>query len=376
MSIRKRIKTVLTIAILTMVLFAVSAQAELEGELGILDLTANGGINPATGAPWAEGDTYRFAFFTSVARTAESSDISEYNTWVQNLANVTTVYDIGVNEGVTWKVIASTADIDARDNTSTNTGVNGPGETIFLLDGSTVVANDYADLWDGSIQHIIDLTEQGAIYTWWPWTGTYLDGTATGPLGNGGEVVQGRSDITTEWIWRVWTSDPDHLEHNMYALSEPLLIISTDPALPDVEAGSDWVTWSGASVTLDDVEVVSNLPGALTYVWSADPADGVVFSPSATVEAPTITITKATDNPSVVTFTLAVNNVGSGNPDEIDTMAIDVYDNSCLAADDVGTVIFDPTDFNGDCLTNIEDLAELAYSWLVDYRLTAPAIEP
>ena len=39
----------------------VSAGGELTSELGILDLTANGGINPATGAAWASGDTYRLA---------------------------------------------------------------------------------------------------------------------------------------------------------------------------------------------------------------------------------------------------------------------------------------------------------------------------
>ncbi len=373
MNTRRRIKTVMTIAIVAM---AVMAQANtLEDELGILDLTANGGINPATGAPWAEGDTYRFAFFTSVGRTAESADIADYNAWVQGLANATSVYDIGANEGVTWKVIASTSAIDARDNTSTNPGVDGTGESIFLLDGSTVVANDYADLWDGKIQHIIDRTELGTLYTWWPWTGTNLSGTKTGPLGNGGQVVQGNSSVTTEWIWRTNTYDPPNLEHNMYALSEPLFILSVDPTLPDVDAGSDWITWSGASVTLDDVVVVSNDPGALTYAWSADPGAGVVFDPNEFVEAPMITITKAAGDPITVTFTLAVNNLGSGNPDEADTMTIDVYDNSCLAAKAIGTVAIDPTDFNDDCMTNFEDIAELASRWLVDYKLTDPAAE-
>jgi len=376
MNTKKRIKTVLTIAIAVMAVLTVSAQAEtLEGELGILDLTANGGNNPATGAPWAEGDTYRFAFFTSVTRTAEESDISVYNSWAQSLADDTTVYDIGENEGVIWKVIASSSDVDARDNTSTNTSVNGTGETIFLLDGSTVVANDYADLWDGEIQHIIDITEQGATYTWWPWTGTTLSGTKYGPLG-GGSVIQGNSGLTTEWIWRnQFTSDPASNQMNMYALSEPLVIVSADPLLPDVEAGSDWITWSGASITLDDVEVVSNLPGALTYAWSASPSDGVVFD-SDSIEAPTITITKPAGDPITITFTLAVNNAGSGNPDEVDAMKIDVYDSSCLAALSLGPVAFDSTDFNSDCMTNIGDLAELALNWLADYRLTEPAVEP
>jgi hypothetical protein len=371
-----------------MAVLTVSAQADLECELGILDLTANGGNNPATSAPWAEGDTYRFAFFTSVARTAEEPNIVVYNDWAQGLANDTTAYDIGVNEGVVWKIIGSTSAIDARDNTSTNPTVE-TGCAIYLLDGSTLVASDNADLWDGSIDHIIDRTEQGALFTWWPWTGTYLDGIKApdSPGGRGalgyGDVSQGRSDVTTEWIWRTNTSDGAATLHNMYALSDPLVIINTNPDLPDVQAGSDWVTWSGEPVVLDDVVVTNNLPSALTYAWTASPSAGVVFTPNdggdgstSSVESPTVTITKATTNPSVVTFTLAVNNEGSGNPDEIDTMRIDVYDNSCLAADDVGTVIFDPTDFNDDCLTNLNDIAEVAFNWLVDYALTAPATLP
>ena len=33
----------------------------LAGELGVLDLSANGGNNPNTGTPWEEGDTYWLA---------------------------------------------------------------------------------------------------------------------------------------------------------------------------------------------------------------------------------------------------------------------------------------------------------------------------
>ena len=71
MDTRRRIITVLVIAISVM---AVMTQANvLEDELGMLDLTSNGGINPATGAPWAEGDTYRLAFYTSGKITPESA---------------------------------------------------------------------------------------------------------------------------------------------------------------------------------------------------------------------------------------------------------------------------------------------------------------
>lgn len=383
-------KPIITVLIVAVAMLAAMTQANvLEDELGMLDLTANGGINLATGAPWAEGDTYRLAFYTSGKITSESADITIYNAFIQGLADTTTVYDIGVVEGVTWNIIGSTDAVDARDNTSTNPYEDGIGGTIFLLDGTTVVANNYADLWDGSIQHVINLTELGTLPTYfWPATGTYLDGTeapghggshnAIGD-GDGSGVHQGYAGSVTQWIWRTNTSGSNK-ERPVYALSDPLFILSVDPALPDVEAGSDWITWSGKPVVLDNVQVVNNLPSALTYSWSASPGAGVVFTPNdggdgstSSVMAPAVTITKPAGDPITVTLTLAANNIGSGNPDEIDTMQIDVYDDSCLAAKDIGPVLFDLSDFNKDCLTNIGDLAELAFNWLVDYRLTEPA---
>jgi len=386
----KRIVTLFTIAIAVMGTFA---QANvLECQLGILDLTANGGMNPATGVPWAEGDTYRFAFYSSGVMAPDQEDITVYNDFIQNLADNTSVYDIGADEGGTWKLIGSTDAVDARDNTSTNINVNGSGEAIFLLDGTTIVANDYADLWDGEIQHVIDLTEQGTIPTYlWPATGTYWDGTSSAGkpgthgsvIGNSGEISQGYAGDTTQWIWRTNTSGSRTKARPMYALSDPLTVLSVDPLLPDVDAGSDWITWSGEPVVLDDVEVVNNLPSALTYSWTASPSDGVVFTPNdggdgstSSAMAPTVTITKPYGDLNTVTLTLAVNNVDSGNPDEIDRMKIDVYDNSCLAAQSQGPVVFDVTDFDKNCLTDIKDLAEAAMNWLVDYRLTEPATEP
>ncbi len=149
----------------------------------------------------------------------------------------------------------------------------------------------------------------------------------------------------------------------------------TDPNIPEVDAGVDMVTWSGEPVQLDPniVEQPGSTWTNLTYLWTADPADGVVFDPSADVEAPVVTITKETDNPSVVTLTLAVNN--EGNPPEeavTDTMKIDVYDDACIAAVTLGLAELDPSDFDGDCITNFSDFAVLAATWLDDYTLTEP----
>jgi len=134
------------------------------------------------------------------------------------------------------------------------------------------------------------------------------------------------------------------------------------------------VTWSGQAVQLDP-NVVNNDPvqPTLSYLWNADPDDGVVFS-ATNIEAPTVTITKATDNPSTVQLTLSVSRPGSSPV--TDSMEIDVYDTACLAAIDTDTTNFDHTDFNGDCTTNLEDLAVTAVSWIRDYLLTEPEPKP
>lgn len=240
------LKQVLLVAAVCGLVFALDPGAEaapLTGELGILDLTANGGLNPATGSAWAYGDYYRFAFITSTDGDSypASSDISTYNDMVQGLADASAL-NIGQDDGGYWRVIGSTADVDARDNTWTNPDEDGPGHAIFLLDGSTVVANDYADLWDGDVQHIINVTEKGETRTSWPYTGTYLDGTSVegkpssfSVLGGGGDVHQGNGGNTTEWVWRQWTGDTADLPY--YAMSEPQMVVPEPATLALVGLG-------------------------------------------------------------------------------------------------------------------------------------------
>jgi len=149
---------------------------------------------------------------------------------------------------------------------------------------------------------------------------------------------------------------------------------TADANFPDVDGGVDMITWSGEPVPMDPNIVEA--PGSdwtdLTYLWTADPPDGVVFDPNEFVDAPAVTISKVTDNPSSVMTTLEVNNKGRLEPGVTDTMTIDVYDDSCLAAKAAGLAVIDPTDFDGNCITNFTDFAVMATTWLDDYTLTAP----
>ena len=139
-----------------------------------------------------------------------------------------------------------------------------------------------------------------------------------------------------------------------------------------VVAGDDMITWSGQPVELD--ATIEEGVTVVSYAWSAVPDTGVIFQPNEFVEDPTVTITKATDNPSTVALTLVVND-GINTP-VADTMTIDVYDNSCRAALGAGLAAENPTDLDANCITDLRDYAVLAAKWLVDQALTAPIPKP
>lgn len=105
--------------------------------------------------------------------------------------------------GTTWRAIASTPAVDARDNTGTNPAST--GVPIYLLDGSTVIANSNADLWDGNLLNPLNVNEEGltrARST--AWTGSTIFGigfigTELGALS--ANIRRGRSFLSdASWI--------------------------------------------------------------------------------------------------------------------------------------------------------------------------------
>ena len=162
------------------------AEAQLAGQLGVLDLTANGGINPATGADWAEGDTYRLIFLTSTTTTGLSPDITTYNSFVQATAAASTDFP-KLGNGL-WNILGSTLTVDARDNTGTNPNVE-TGVPVFLMDGTSLLAANNAELWSVPSAVPVTLDENG-VATSNPggrvFTGSFNDGTGVGAGGGGG----------------------------------------------------------------------------------------------------------------------------------------------------------------------------------------------
>jgi hypothetical protein len=232
-------------AIAGLAITTASAQDELKSQHGILLLTANGGINPATGFEWEYGDEYRLVFATSMGINATSSNIADYNAFVQNAANAST-FRGGALGNITWKALVSTPTVAANVNTETF-GVG--GESFWLVNGITVVADNYGDLYgSGTHSNAINMSEKGGSplnngsYSSL-WTGS--DGSGNPVLGNelgasGGTSRGGLWGFTSgaHWINRFNLSqttggNSGDGKFAIYAISEVLTITDgvSDPTL-------------------------------------------------------------------------------------------------------------------------------------------------
>ena len=116
------------------------------------------------------GDSFRLLFVTSTYTSAASTVLSTYNTFVQGRAAANA--NLAGFSGQ-FRALISTS-VDARDNTATT----GTGVPIYWVGGDKV-ADDYADLYDGSWDSEAGRTETGAgrgghLVVW---TGSNADGT-------------------------------------------------------------------------------------------------------------------------------------------------------------------------------------------------------
>ncbi len=230
--------------------------SEIESQLGILNLSASNGVNPATGNLWQVGDSYRLAFVTEDTTLATSVDIADYNAFVQGEAAASATF---ANLGsVTWKAIASAAGdgdtipaVDARTNTATNPSVDGTGEAVYLMDGNSVFATNYADLWDGNAPSGVRINRtqnniarlgnfpDTPIWADWTavWTGTGGNGAASSALGVASPRLGLMQAEVQFWITRS-TADGTANSLPMYALSDPLSVQAAGSSSP-------FDTWAG-----------------------------------------------------------------------------------------------------------------------------------
>ena len=135
------------------------------------------------------GDEFRLLFVTSGARDATSSNIADYNAFVQDAA---AAGHAGIQDySGQFRALASTADVDAIDNTATNYTTTDPGVRIWWLNSFLGAADHYVDFYDGSWDNRDPGRDENGVSVDFQqnasgrvWTGTSSDGEASQPLGS------------------------------------------------------------------------------------------------------------------------------------------------------------------------------------------------
>ena len=164
------------------------------------------------------GEQFRVLFITST-RNAVSSTIDDYNQHAINDAGAGHSAIRPYKDG--FRVIASTATVDARDNAA----LTGTGERIYWLDGATQVADNYSDLFDGSWDSVSPFDRAGnssskAVI----WTGSTNAGVAhsSNPLGSSDTVEVGG----TRFGFRPLSGGNAHRSSlvPLYAISQVLMV--------------------------------------------------------------------------------------------------------------------------------------------------------
>jgi sulfatase modifying factor 1 len=211
--------------------------------LAVLGLVGNnradGDITISTPPGLTAGDTFRIVFATDAVTHATSSNIADYNTFV----NVDATSEAGGGavlyngSPLTFFVIGSTATEDAIANIGST---NAP---VYLSGGTEIATSDgpsAGGLWSGALLHAIDEDLLGAppffLNYLGVWTGTSTAGVAAPgvPLGNqiGGDDALTASGAAFQASYR-WTWDTDsfnsHQVGMMYGISQPLTV----PTVPE-----------------------------------------------------------------------------------------------------------------------------------------------
>ena len=170
-------------------LFSVPTEAISEG----ITLAATSDLIPTDLA----GDRFRLIFVTYQGHAATSTDIENYNAYVQSQANASNALAGIKTHSSSFRVLGSTADVDARDNTYTTYTDDEPGVPIYWLNGNKV-ADDYADLYDGSWDDEANptLRNGNTIPPTVIWTGSSTNGTELIATGNVSRAL-GKSFVQT-----------------------------------------------------------------------------------------------------------------------------------------------------------------------------------
>jgi PEP-CTERM motif len=180
------------------------------------------GIVLQTPAGLKPGDEFRFVFVTDGIRDATSTNIADYDSFVNVDAGGATYNGVVLN----WLTIGSTDSVDAIDH------VGQANASVYMSDGTLVTSDTTATgLWSGALVHEINLDLAGNIVppANFVWTGTNPTGTGFGgPLGSPPTPQVGSTtDTGGAWVSSGRSNSGD--SRNFYGISSVLTVAQTVP---------------------------------------------------------------------------------------------------------------------------------------------------
>jgi hypothetical protein len=171
----------------------------------------------------------------------------------------------------------------------------------------------------------------------------------------------------TQYYWAVDTYLGGNDPNNNPAFG-PIFSFVADNLPPEVDAGSDVVTWLEAGAREGNLDASVTDIDAYTVQWTVvsepdDPnsPDALIADPSA--EDTTITLS------AIGEYVLQLE-ASDGEYTGSDTVTINVYEDGCQAAQSLPDYVPLPGDVNGDCVFDQSDLDILNEDWLKDISLT------
>ena len=196
--------------------FGVGGRAEAAG----LALSTPAGLTP--------GESFQFIFVTDGTTLSTSSDIADYNTFVNNQAGGAT-YNGTI---IQWSAIGSTLTVSATANIGTNP------DPVYLVSGVEVAKSTTTSsggLWSGTLNNPINEDITGKAIASVVWTGTTPDGLPNDGAHLAGRVVFALSTIgdttTSSSRWVDQGADTNTVGHPLYGISGVLTVVPEPSSL-------------------------------------------------------------------------------------------------------------------------------------------------
>ena len=251
------------------------------------------------------GDQFRLIFLSSTKRNADVTTISTYNTFVQNRAAAGHTAIRAYSAG--FRVVGCTADVDARDNTSTTFTTEDKGVPIYWLNGAKV-ADEYEDFYDGDWDdEVNDKDESGtngldiSLNVNSPFTGCAHNGTEAldGSISQGFAAVggtkigrpnstgSGHGPLSSNAVGTTTNTRPMYGLSEVFQVAEPTNTPATgEPTISGTAAAGQTLTASTTGISDTD-----GLPSAFTYQWKRVDSDGMSNPTNIGTNSATYTLT-------------------------------------------------------------------------------------